>query len=94
MTRPARIRAAFYRGGTSKAVVFRGEDLPSDTALWEPIFLHALGSPDAYGRQLNGMGGGLSSLSKVVIVSPSSRADGETMTTLESEDNPPPIPSS
>ena len=77
MTRPARIRAAFYRGGTSKAVVFRGEDLPSDTALWEPIFLHALGSPDAYGRQLNGMGGGLSSLSKVVIVSPSARDDAD-----------------
>ncbi|MBO6894878.1 MAG: PrpF family protein [Roseibium sp.] len=74
---PERLRAAFYRGGTSKAVVFRGEDLPEDQALRDRIFLHVLGSPDAYGRQLNGMGGGLSSLSKVVIVKPSARDDAD-----------------
>lgn len=72
-----RLRAAFYRGGTSKAVVFNGKDLPHDRALCDRIFLHVLGSPDAYGRQLNGMGGGLSSLSKVVIVSPSRREDAD-----------------
>ncbi len=68
----ARLRAAFYRGGTSKAVLFNGADLPKDRATRDRIFLHVLGSPDPYGRQLNGMGGGLSSLSKVVIVEPSS----------------------
>ncbi|WP_420333369.1 2-methylaconitate cis-trans isomerase PrpF family protein [Roseibium sp.] len=74
---PERLRAAFYRGGTSKAVVFNGADLPDGTAVRDRIFLHVLGSPDAYGRQLNGMGGGLSSLSKVVIVKPSDREDAD-----------------
>lgn len=77
MTRPARIRAAFYRGGTSKAVVFNSMDLPSDPEIRNRIFLHVLGSPDRYGRQLDGMGGGLSSVSKVVIVGPSTRADAD-----------------
>ena len=72
-----RLRAAFYRGGTSKAVVFDGRDLPDDRSLCDRIFLHVLGSPDSYGRQLNGMGGGLSSLSKVVIVRPSMREDAD-----------------
>jgi len=72
-----RLRAAFYRGGTSKAVVFNGADLPADRTVCNRIFLHVLGSPDAYGRQLNGMGGGLSSLSKVVIVKPSEREDAD-----------------
>jgi 2-methylaconitate cis-trans-isomerase PrpF len=65
------IPASFYRGGTSKAVMFNQNDLPEDRNLWDPIFFHALGSPDAYGRQLDGMGGGLSSLSKVAIVTKS-----------------------
>ncbi len=72
-----RLRAAFYRGGTSKAVVFNGADLPRDRAARDRIFLHVLGSPDPNGRQLNGMGGGLSSLSKVVIVEPSDRDDAD-----------------
>ena len=72
-----RIRAAFMRGGTSKAVVFRREDLPKDPAEWDPIFLAALGSPDPNGRQLDGMGGGLSSLSKVCVIGPPSRPDAD-----------------
>lgn len=67
------VQAAFHRGGTSNAVLFRKEDLPHDTSLWEKIFLHVMGSPDAYGRQLDGLGGGLSSLSKVAVVAPSVR---------------------
>lgn len=73
----ARLPAVFIRGGTSKAVVFKSADLPADKALRDRIFCHVLGSPDPYGRQLNGMGGGLSSLSKVVIVEPSLRADAD-----------------
>jgi 2-methylaconitate cis-trans-isomerase PrpF len=65
-----RYRAAFIRGGTSKAIVFRLEDLPADCAEWDDIFLRALGTPDRYGRQLNGMGGGVSSLSKICVVGP------------------------
>jgi 2-methylaconitate cis-trans-isomerase PrpF len=61
------------RGGTSKALIFHARDLPTDRAKWDAIFLSALGSPDAHGRQLNGMGGGISSLSKVCIVAPSNR---------------------
>lgn len=65
-----RYRAAFIRGGTSKAIVFRLEDLPPDRAAWDAIFLRAMGTPDRYGRQLDGMGGGVSSLSKVCVVGP------------------------
>jgi 2-methylaconitate cis-trans-isomerase PrpF len=72
-----RIPAVFMRGGTSNAVVFNQEDLPRDRALWDEIFLAAIGSPDPYGRQLDGMGGGISSLSKVCVVGPSSRPDAD-----------------
>lgn len=71
------IKAAFYRGGTSKAILFNAADLPKDKKTRDRIFLYAMGSPDVYGRQLNGMGGGLSSLSKIVIVEPSSRDDAD-----------------
>jgi len=64
------INAVFMRGGTSKALVFHQRDLPLDRADWAPIFLAAMGSPDPYGRQLDGMGGGLTSLSKVCVVGP------------------------
>lgn len=67
------IRAVFMRGGTSKAVVFRQEDLPADRADWDAVFLSIMGSPDPNGRQLDGMGGGLSSLSKVCVVGPPTR---------------------
>lgn len=67
------ISAAFIRGGTSKAIFFRRDQLPADRADWAPIFLAVMGSPDPNGRQLNGMGGGLSSLSKVCVVEPSRR---------------------
>ena len=72
-----KIPAVFMRGGTSNAVVFHARDLPPDRALWDEIFLAAIGSPDPYGRQLDGMGGGVSSLSKVCIVGPSSRPDAD-----------------
>ena len=68
-----RIPAVFMRGGTSKAVVFHARDLPESQAERDAIFLHVLGSPDPNQRQLDGLGGGLSSLSKVVIVAPSRR---------------------
>lgn len=71
------VPASYMRGGTSRALIFRRSDLPSDPKLWDEIFLAALGSPDAYGRQLDGMGGGTSSLSKVAIVSPSERSDAD-----------------
>ena len=70
-----RIPAAFIRGGTSNAVVFDQKHLPEDRALWDEIFMAAIGSPDPYGRQLDGMGGGLSSLSKVCVVGRSARPD-------------------
>jgi 2-methylaconitate cis-trans-isomerase PrpF len=68
--------AVFMRGGTSRAIMFHARDLP-DRAQWDPIFLAAMGSPDPNGRQLNGMGGGISSLSKVCILAPSERADAD-----------------
>ena len=72
-----RLPAVFMRGGTSNAVVFHTRDLPSDRARWDEIFLAAIGSPDPYGRQLDGMGGGVSSVSKVCVVGPSSRPDAD-----------------
>jgi 2-methylaconitate cis-trans-isomerase PrpF len=72
-----KIPAVFMRGGTSNAVVLHERDLPRDRALWDEIFLAAIGSPDPYGRQLDGMGGGISSLSKVCVVGPSSRTDAD-----------------
>lgn len=68
--------AVFMRGGTSKAVIFHQRDLPA-RAEWDRLFLAAMGSPDPYGRQLNGMGGGISSLSKVCIIAPSERNDAD-----------------
>ena len=65
------------RGGTSKAIVFHRKDLPADPAQWDSIFLAAIGSPDAYARQLDGMGGGVTSLSKVCIVGPPTHADAD-----------------
>ena len=71
------IPAVFMRGGSSKGVFFHAKDLPQDRARQDPIFLSVLGSPDPYGRQLDGMGGGISSLSKAVIVGPSTHADAD-----------------
>ena len=65
--------AVFMRGGTSKGLFFHRRDLPAERSEWDALFLAALGSPDPHGRQLDGMGGGISSLSKVVVVSPSTR---------------------
>jgi 2-methylaconitate cis-trans-isomerase PrpF len=72
-----RLPAVFVRGGTSKGLMLHSRDLPSERADWVPIFLAAMGSPDPYGRQLNGMGGGLSSYSKVCVIGPPSRPDAD-----------------
>jgi 2-methylaconitate cis-trans-isomerase PrpF len=72
-----RLPAVFMRGGTSKAIVFHARHLPAARSAWDAIFLAALGSPDPNMRQLDGMGGGVSSLSKVCVVAPSSRADAD-----------------
>jgi 2-methylaconitate cis-trans-isomerase PrpF len=69
--------AVFMRGGTSKGLMFHQRDLPAQRVKWDPLFLAAMGSPDPYGRQLNGMGGGISSLSKVCVIAPSTRKDAD-----------------
>jgi len=70
-----RIPAVFMRGGTSKGVFFLASDLPADVHARDRLLLRVVGSPDRYGKQIDGMGGATSSTSKVVIVSQSSRAD-------------------
>jgi hypothetical protein len=72
-----KLRAVFMRGGTSKAIMFRAADLPADRSAWTPLFLGVLGSPDPYGRQLDGMGGGISSLSKICVIGPPTRPDAD-----------------
>ncbi|WP_347307226.1 PrpF domain-containing protein [Corynebacterium sp. SA-MJD20WY100] len=62
------LKACFIRGGTSKGVFFTAADLPANRAERDALFCAMMGSPDPNGRQLDGMGGGISSLSKVMIV--------------------------
>ena len=71
------IPCAFYRGGTSKGLFFHARDLPVAREDIDRVLLRAIGSPDPYGRQLDGMGGGLSSLSKAVIIGPSTHPDAD-----------------
>jgi 2-methylaconitate cis-trans-isomerase PrpF len=70
---PASFPASFARGGTSNGLLIHKSDLPSGVSRWQPILSRAMGSPDSFGRQLNGMGGGISSTSKIVVVERSSR---------------------
>ncbi|MBV6271349.1 PrpF family protein [Alcaligenaceae bacterium CGII-47] len=72
-----RIPAVFMRGGTSKGLILHVHDLPLQREQWDPLFLALMGSPDVHGRQLNGMGGGVSSLSKICVVGPSTRSDAD-----------------
>lgn len=68
-----RIPATYMRGGTSKGVFFRLEDLPEDARVPGPardaLLLRVIGSPDPYGKHTDGMGGATSSTSKCVIIS-------------------------
>ena len=73
----AKLPAVFMRGGTSKAVMFHARDLPADRDAWAAIFLSLMGSPDPSMRQLDGMGGGVSSLSKVCVVGPPTHPDAD-----------------
>ncbi|KAI8966891.1 DUF453-domain-containing protein [Daldinia sp. FL1419] len=68
--------AIFVRGGTSNGLVIRREDLPPRDQ-WHAVLPAAMGAPDPYGRQLNGMGGGVSSTSKICVVEPSGRGDAD-----------------
>ena len=70
-----RIPAVYMRGGTSKGVFFLTSDLPTDLALRDKILLRVIGSPDPYGKHIDGMGGATSSTSKVVLISKSSHPD-------------------
>ncbi|MGY0556630.1 2-methylaconitate cis-trans isomerase PrpF [Lysobacter sp. A421] len=74
-----RIPATYMRGGTSKGVFFRLEDLPEVARVPGPardaLLLRVIGSPDPYGKQTDGMGGATSSTSKTVIVSASARPE-------------------
>lgn len=72
-----KIPATYMRGGTSKGVFFRLQDLPEAAqapgAARDALLLRVIGSPDPYGKQIDGMGGATSSTSKAVIVAKSSR---------------------
>jgi len=74
-----KIPATYMRGGTSKGVFFRLQDLPERARAAGPardaLLLRVIGSPDPYGKQIDGMGGATSSTSKTVIVSASTRPD-------------------
>jgi 2-methylaconitate cis-trans-isomerase PrpF len=65
----ARIRTVIMRGGTSRGIFFRDEDLPVDPEARIWTILAAFGSPDRYGRQIDGLGGATSLTSKAAIIS-------------------------
>jgi 4-oxalomesaconate tautomerase len=69
------IPCTIFRGGTSKGLYFRTDDLPKDAETRDKVLLAALGSPDA--RQIDGMGGAHPLTSKIAIVSPSTRDDAD-----------------
>ncbi|MDZ4019274.1 PrpF domain-containing protein [Pseudomonas sichuanensis] len=75
--KPIALPAVYARGGTSRAVIFKKADLPKDRAQWDHIFQSVLGSPDPESSQMDGLGGGITSLSKVAILSPSDRDDAD-----------------
>lgn len=73
-----KIAATYMRGGTSKGVFFRLQDLPPAAQVAgearDALLLRVIGSPDPYGKQIDGMGGATSSTSKTVILSKSSQS--------------------
>lgn len=74
-----KIPATYMRGGTSKGVFFRLDELPVEAQkpgeLRDKLLLRVIGSPDPYEKQIDGMGGATSSTSKTVIVSKSTQPD-------------------
>lgn len=74
-----KVPATYMRGGTSKGVFFRLQDLPEAAQVpgkaRDALLLRVIGSPDPYGKQIDGMGGATSSTSKTVILSASTRSD-------------------
>ncbi|MFM0362819.1 2-methylaconitate cis-trans isomerase PrpF [Paraburkholderia sediminicola] len=74
-----KIPATYMRGGTSKGVFFRLQDLPEAAqvpgAARDALLMRVIGSPDPYGKQIDGMGGATSSTSKTVIIAKSSKPD-------------------
>ena len=78
-----KVPAVFMRGGTSRAICFNEDDLAAyDQLTRERIILAALGSPDMHGRQVDGLGGGISSLSKVAIIGKSTQSDADVTFTF------------
>ena len=70
-----KIPAVYMRGGTSKGLFFHAEHLPDDPDTRDAVILAAYGSPDPNLRQIDGIGGAVSTTSKVAIISPSVRPD-------------------
>ncbi|RYF56067.1 MAG: 2-methylaconitate cis-trans isomerase PrpF, partial [Comamonadaceae bacterium] len=74
-----KVRATYMRGGTSKGVFFRLQDLPEAAQVpgvaRDAFLMRVIGSPDPYGKQIDGMGAATSSTSKTVILSKSTRPD-------------------
>ncbi len=69
------IASSLIRGGTSKGLYFRAEDLPTESATRDRVLLAAMGSPDV--REIDGVGGGHPLTSKVAVVRRSARADAD-----------------
>jgi len=72
-----RVAAVVMRGGTSRAVFFHKHHLPEDRALRDRVMLAIFGGGDPYGRQIDGLGGAVSTTSKAAIIGPASAPDAD-----------------
>ena len=88
-----KVPATYMRGGTSKGVFFRLQDLP--TVCQQPgeardrLFMRVIGSPDPYAAHIDGMGGATSSTSKCVILSKSSQGSMQNHSQMSSRSDGP-----
>ena len=78
-----KVPATYMRGGTSKGVFFRLQDLPLSCQVVgsarDNLFMRVIGSPDPYAKHIDGMGGATSSTSKCVILSKSSQPNHDVV---------------
>lgn len=81
-----KIPVVIMRGGTSRGLYFHARDLPADVAAQDQILAAALGSPDPYGHQINGLGGGLSSTSKAILVTKDDSGEADVAYTFAQVD--------
>lgn len=75
MSEQRALHCVIMRGGTSRALFLRANDLPQDPRARDAVILALFGSPDP--RQIDGLGGADILTSKVAIIGPPTRPDAD-----------------